>query len=468
MEGKKGILFAILGSVLVIALVAGVILLGGYSVKIDVPGGDPIVLEAGEEAKLPEAKAVLSGTWLKKTSVEVRCEGEVDITKPGTYQLTFVAQHWNETVKVTRTVIVKDTKAPVITLVSDPNKTTLPGVAYEEEGFTAVDTVDGDVTEKVAVREENGQVIYTVTDNAGNTAEVRREIQYKDDQAPVITLNGKSTMVIYEGQTYREPGFTAMDNGVTDLTSKVTVSGANQITGTGTYKVTYTVKDAAGNQAVAARTVVVQPVDGNGKVIYLTFDDGPSAYTARLLDILKKYNVKATFFVCTSSRLELTKRMVAEGHSLGLHSDSHTYKEIYASEEAFFEDLNIVRDAVYEQVGFYPTLMRFPGGSSNRVSIKINPGIMTKLAAAVEAQGYRYFDWDVNSKDAEGVSADVILQEAIKGCARRESSVVLMHDIVKKTVDNVIEEFIVWALDNGYTFLPITDTTPDCHHKIKN
>ena len=152
---------------------------------------------------------------------------------------------------------------------------------------------------------------------------------------------------------------------------------------------------------------------------------------------------------------------------MGLHSNSHTYQKIYASEENFFADLEILREAVYEQVGFYPTLLRFPGGSSNRISKKICKGIMTRLAAEVQAQGYRYFDWNVNSGDAEGKSAEEILENTKNGVKNRKSSVVLMHDIVKKTV-NIMEEFILWALDNGYTFLPITDTTPDCHHPIKN
>lgn len=468
MQDKKIVWIFLAVCLLLLAAVIGVALTEDYKVQIQLPKDGVVYLEAGEEQPLPELKAYAVGGMFHPTvELETAWEGEIDFKKPGTYVVTYTAQYEDLQGSAKCTIILQDTTKPVITLVSDPDKTTLPGTPYEEEGFSAFDTVDGDLTHLVTAVTEAGKVIYSVTDEAGNTAQVERQVRYDDKQPPVLTLEGKRTVVLTAGQTYKEPGWTATDNGVYDLTDRVTVSGTENLSQVGVHTLTYTVTDDYGNKTEITRTVVVQQASGKGKVIYLTFDDGPSAYTPQLLDVLKKYNIKATFFVCNTSRLYLTKRIVAEGHSLGLHSNSHTYKKIYASEENFFADLEILREAVYEQVGFYPTLLRFPGGSSNRISKKICKGIMTRLAAEVQAQGYRYFDWNVNSGDAEGKSAEEILENTKNGVKNRKSSVVLMHDIVKKTV-NIMEEFILWALDNGYTFLPITDTTPDCHHPIKN
>ena len=130
-------------------------------------------------------------------------------------------------------------------------------------------------------------------------------------------------------------------------------------------------------------TTPVSSEQSYGK-IFLTFDDGPSnSTTGRLLDILKKYKVKATFFVTGNGSDDLIKREYAEGHSIGLHTYSHSYKTVYASEEAFFDDLNKVDQRVYNAIGIHPKITRFPGGASNTVS-KFNPGIMTRLASQLK------------------------------------------------------------------------------------
>ncbi|MBQ3000200.1 MAG: polysaccharide deacetylase family protein [Oscillospiraceae bacterium] len=465
-----------LNFIIAAAVILGVLGLGmmGWTLyksqvlALSVADGDTIYLEAGIDP-LPEGEAyVWSGfLLLEKRAVAVSRTGEIDPKAPGTYTVTYSAKYKNLTAEKTYTVIVRDTTAPVITLTGGAEVVTLPGVPYEDAGFTAIDAAEGDVTDRVIRVEEDGKVTYTVTDTAGNTAVAERILRYEDTVPPVLTLTGSDKVTVYTGQSYREPGYKAIDNGAIDLTDKVEISGTVNVKKAGTYTLTYTVKDSCGNVASATRTVEVKKVNGNGKFIYLTFDDGPGSYTAGLLDILKKYNVKATFFVVSSSKMDILKRMDAEGHTIGLHSNTHEYSEIYANEEAFFADLQAVSDKVYAQVGYHPTIMRFPGGSSNRVSKNYNLGIMTRLTQAVQAQGYRYFDWNVNSEDAEKATPERILEVTIEGVAKRSESMVLMHDIQKNSMQ-VIEEFIVWALDNGYTFLPITDNTPDFHHPIKN
>ena len=114
------------------------------------------------------------------------------------------------------------------------------------------------------------------------------------------------------------------------------------------------------------------------RVVYLTFDDGPGPYTAQLLDVLARYGVKATFFVTAlnSDYEDMIGRAYNEGHSIAVHTYSHDYRKIYASEEAFFEDFNAMEDVIYRQTGQYTKLCRFPGGSSNTVS-QFNPGVMS-------------------------------------------------------------------------------------------
>ena len=471
MNSKKVAICTVAACFLLIIAIAGIVLSANYTLKMQEIEKTTFYAEVGEELKLPSAEAFFKGNLFFRDGffVDAAWEGEVDTQKTGSYEIACVARYWDYVESVPCTVVVKDTKAPVITLVSDLSHTTLPGFAYEEEGFTAIDAADGDITPLVERREENGKVIYTVQDAAGNVAQVERTIKYEDDVAPVLTLKGSSTINLSVGEVFNDPGFTATDNGVLDLTSRVSVSCKDKYFAAGTYTITYSVEDDFGNKATTSRTLKVKSV-GNGKVIYLTFDDGPGRYTQQLLEILDKYDVKATFFVVTNNAYKhLLKDMDAAGHSIGLHTDSHDYHTIYKNEENYYEDLNKVKAFAYEQLGYHTNLLRFPGGSSNPISKKICTGIMTKLAASVQEQGYRYFDWNVNTHDAEGCKypAEVVLEYAIDGCKKYDASYVLMHDIMKKTI-TIIEEFIVWALDNGYTFLPITDSTHAYHHRIQN
>lgn len=211
----------------------------------------------------------------------------------------------------------------------------------------------------------------------------------------------------------------------------------------------------------------------NGKTIYLTFDDGPSQYTGTLLDNLAKYdkfNVKVTFFV-TNMRPEYIdniKRAHNEGHSIGVHTYCHEYSKIYASEEAYIEDFNAMQKVIYEQTGEYSPIFRFPGGSSNTIS-KNNVGIMTRLAKMMDESGAVYFDWNVDSGDAEnnGQTNQEKIERMKAGVQNRTNSVILLHDTKASSVD-CIEQFIIWALGEGYTFEPLKTDSPLVRHKISN
>lgn len=410
----------------------------------------------------------------KQGELEVRVEGQLDLNKLGKQTLTYVVEYQGVKAKKVRTVHIVDTTAPVIELVSIPGHFTVHGVEYAEEGYKAIDAYDGDITDRVRRWVEDDAVIYTVTDSSGNRSQVRRDIIYGDVDAPMLTLKGDSHITLKAGSKWTEPGYVAVDKKDGDLTQYVTIDGKVDTYVPGTYELTYRVTDSFGNATTVKRTVQVtairQPeaVDPGRKVIYLTFDDGPSKYTPELLRILKKYDVKATFFVVKTDRLDLLDDIVADGHTIGIHTESHRYENIYASEENFFADLYAMQDIIYQRTGIKPSIMRFPGGSSNRVSKKYNIGIMTRLVQAVQAQGFQFFDWNVDSDDAgDATTSSQVFENVIKGIKTRKYAVVLQHDTQAFSID-AVEQIIIWGLNNGYTFLPLGPTSPECHHAVQN
>lgn len=448
---------------------------GGISLRITPVGQTDITLEYGQSYEEPGAEGLLCIGTEAPQSIQVETQGTVDTQKVGTYTVRYVTRHGENLGTAYRRVRVVDTQAPVITLVSDPDRFTYPNEIYTEEGFTAQDNYDGDLTAAVCRTATADAIIYTVSDSSGNTATVTRPIVYNDPVAPELTLKGEDSIILSIGSGYREPGYTATDNCDGDITDRVSVSGSVNSYRPGSYTITYTVKDSFENTATATRSVFVKDPEvdmvndptGTGNVIYLTFDDGPSPETPRLLDILGKYNVKATFFVVNTKQISTVQRIAQEGHTVALHTATHRFHDIYASDEAFFEDLYKIQQVVQSYTGQTPMLMRFAGGSSNTIS-SFNKGIMTRLTAAVEEKGFTYFDWNVDSRDTGGAkTADDVFLNVVGNCIGKNASVVLMHDIKSYTVD-AIESIILWGLENGYRFLPLTAESPTCHHTVQN
>jgi peptidoglycan/xylan/chitin deacetylase (PgdA/CDA1 family) len=199
--------------------------------------------------------------------------------------------------------------------------------------------------------------------------------------------------------------------------------------------------------------------DKDKKVIFLTFDDGPSKNTPKILDILKKYNVKATFFVIgdnTEFGKEMYKRIVSEGHSIGNHTYSHKYEIIYSSVEAYLEDTEKLNRLILKTTGVKPDIIRFPGGSNNHVSWKYGGrDFMEKLIKKIQEKGYDYFDWDVSSTDASRaeLGKQEIINAVINGVGCRQKAIVLMHDNTQKeTTMEALPEIIKKLKDKGYSF----------------
>ena len=426
--------------------------------------------ESGAEARLVGSHFFRDGIPL---DVEVRSNGSVDSSLPGEYEIYYGAMFRNMSASRQRFVRVVDLNPPRITLISDPDAYTIPGEPYREEGFSAWDDCDGDITTSVVREEKDGFVTYTVWDLGGNRTSVTRKIRYFDPIPPQITLLGETTVYAEAGENYAEPGWTAQDNVDGDLSARVEVSYTVDRYLAGSYTVTYLVKDSEGNTATAERTVVVQAKGSpnvempSGRVIYLTFDDGPGPYTRELLDILDQYDAKATFFLVNTDHADLIKDIADAGHAIGIHSMTHDYKEVYASPEAFFHDLLSMQQLIREKAGVETYLMRFPGGSSNTVS-RFNPGIMTYLTQAVEDNGFCYFDWNVDSDDAGGAkNKEDVYDNVVSGLKNRKSAIVLMHDVKEYSVE-ALEEILKWGKENGYEFRSLDMTSPRAHHGVNN
>lgn len=464
-------LLLIVGIIALILLVLCIATRGKKNLSLTLNGQEEINVEYGQEFQDPGATALRLSNGSEPEALEVQQSGKVNTGKLGTYTITYKAGGLFGSVRVQRTVNVVDTTPPQIDLVTIADTYTLPGNKYFEEGYTATDNVDGDLTEKVTCREEDGKVYYSVTDSSGNEGTAVRKIRYHDPVGPNIVLEGEDEMTVEAGVLFVDPGYSANDDTDGNLTEKVSVDGAVNVFAEGVYTLTYTVSDADGNQTSATRQVTVNgsatPTD---RVVYLTFDDGPGPYTQELLDILDKYNVKATFFVTNEypDYVDMIAKEAAAGHSVAIHSASHNYSKIYTSEEAYFSDLDEMNAIIETQIGHKTNLVRFPGGSSNTVSRKYCSGIMTKLAAELTEQGYYYFDWNITSGDAgDTTDTQEIIQNVISGMQNRKVSVVLQHDIKDFSVA-AVESIIVWGLNNGFSFQPLTTTSPTAHQGINN
>lgn len=471
----------VLIAIVVLTAILLVVLFGvnRFSLTVIPYGEQNVILEYGERYEEAGAQAVFRGNLFWKEgivpeNVVLDVESTVEESKLGRYTVRYCAEFLWLRAEAERTVSVIDSQSPVITLIADREENLIPGIIYEEAGYHAFDNYDGDITDKLIRQEYMGRITYAVTDSSGNPAYVERIVPFHDPVPPEIVLEGGENHAIPVGIPYREPGFHAQDNVDGDLTDLVAVEGEVDLLRPGMYPISYTVTDAYQNTTRIIRQVQVTAADRpetdwpQEKTIYLTFDDGPGPYTEKLLDVLDIYGVKATFFVVDSEYNHLMQEIVDRGHSIGIHSVTHDYDAVYASPEAYFEDLFAMQQIIYDNAGVLTTLMRFPGGSSNEVSRNSCEGIMTFLTEAVQDAGFRYFDWNVDSDDAGNArKRKNVYENVIRGVTETGIALVLQHDIHPYSVD-AVAEILQWGLDNGYTFLPLEPDSPNFPHPLNN
>ena len=470
-------------ALIVIAVLAWIILMtcltfmaDGRRVRFYVSGEAEMQVEQGSAYREPGIYAVSVGRIFGEGDrhLDIRTKGQVDTDTVGSYEIDYEVDSLFGRFSTRRVVHVVDTQAPTIELlhVEGYKPSWLEG--YVEEGYSAYDSYDGDLTDKVRSQQLADRIVYTVSDSSGNETKVERLLP-DYSETPSLTLVGDEYVEIYAGDSYVDPGCIAIDGLGNDLTEHLLFEGSVNTMRAGEYYLCYSLMGANGEGVSVTRAVNVLPqplpeiYEPSGKTIYLTFDDGPGPYTGRLLDLLSAYGVPATFFVTAANPdyYGLIGRAHREGHAIGVHTSTHNYNQIYASEEAWLEDFWNMQEIIKEQTGDYTSIFRFPGGSSNTVS-RFNPGIMTRLSAMMEDLGFRFYDWNVSSGDAgETNDTSEIVENIINGCAGRKWSVVLQHDIKDYSVA-AVEQVIIWGRNNGYTFRALDLSSPDAHHGINN
>jgi peptidoglycan-N-acetylglucosamine deacetylase len=202
------------------------------------------------------------------------------------------------------------------------------------------------------------------------------------------------------------------------------------------------------------------------KIAYLTFDDGPSyVITNRILDVLQKENVKATFFVVgkeIKDREEILKRIYLDGHSIGLHTFTHKFKSVYRDQESFISEMMKTANLVNEILGITPSAIRFPGGSSGNLD--------AELLGKLHENNFKVYDWNVNIGD--GMNAKLSPQRLIENSKKLKGNpsraIILAHFNSNNTnTYKALPGIVRYYREQGYEFRRIDEKTPEYYYKLK-
>ena len=287
------------------------------------------------------------------------------------------------------------------------------------------------------------------------------EISFASDRVTLESGEAMTLAVEVEPENSAMPEVTFQSNHP-DIAA-VTNQGFVKSKAPGTAVITCTSKKG---QKIKAEITVKAPVQAlskkqKKKVIYLTFDDGPSKnVTPKLLRVLKKYNAKATFFVVGQEAKEypdILKKEAAAGHTIGIHTYTHDYDKIYRNSSAYIRDFNRTEAVIKKVTGQQPRYWRFPGGGNNDW---MNSKKRTKIVHALHKRGYREMDWNADTEDAVGIrySAKRMTRFGITTIRENKTPVVLMHDAAtKKHTPEVVENILKYYTKRGYTFEGLND-----------
>lgn len=226
----------------------------------------------------------------------------------------------------------------------------------------------------------------------------------------------------------------------------------------------------APKKASTAEPTIKPTDDTTTKKVYLTFDDGPGSQTGKILDILKKNHVKATFFVTgkeDASSKKIYQRIVKEGHTLAMHSYSHIQDVIYDSKEAFEKDLKQINRCLYEATGVHTKFYRFPGGSSTQnTSLSIQ-----NFIDVLKKNHYLYLDWNVISPDINNANAtkEQVVTDVMQGVDAYDTAVVLMYDVADKPMTvKALPSIIKQIKAKNYELLPVDESMILIQHNNGN
>ncbi|WP_026884459.1 polysaccharide deacetylase family protein [Clostridium akagii] len=224
--------------------------------------------------------------------------------------------------------------------------------------------------------------------------------------------------------------------------------------------------DATISKPLKGLNTYIEDANHGNKVIYLTFDDGPSdPITGKVLDILKENNVKATFFVIGNQipgLEDVLQRTHKEGHSIGLHTYTHKFKRIYSSSDNLVKEMNLCQAEINNVVGVSPNIIRFPGGSKKH----LNYNLLNRL----HSSNFKIYDWNMETLDGINpkLSPYKIYKDATNNSENLSTIVLLLHcDYMHKNTCLALPKIIKYYKDHGYKFQPITNDTPELYFPIK-
>jgi peptidoglycan/xylan/chitin deacetylase (PgdA/CDA1 family) len=473
MKKSKIILFGILGF---ISLIIGLYFLEESFTNVVFNQGNVYNTTIYEEYTDPGVELFHNNHIIPKENYSIETSNNIDINKLGEYEVIYDIKYHLRKFHVKRIVNVVDDVKPIITAnLEKIERDYCTRKDKKELTYEVSDNYDGKI-ENIVKEEVDENIVLSATDASGNTGTLTIPIDYGKKPSNQIKLSGSSTTYVKLNGTYKEAGAAYYDGCGKKLDEKITTSGSVDTKKTGTYTITYT---ASTGKKATRKIVVYKPSagvvtgNGNGKIIYLTFDDGPGPYTQKILDTLAKYNVKATFFVTyqrsARSYVNLIKKEYDAGHAVAVHTYTHDDNwSMYKSVDAYVNDFNKMNDVIEQQIGHKVKMFRFPGGSSNTVSRRYGKGIVRKIADYMTNAGYRYFDWDVGSGDTDGSgSRTKIYNNVINGARTCKTCIILMHDIKPNTA-NELDHILSTLTSKGYRFGTLSMTSPTVHHKIAN
>lgn len=467
---KQNILYIILIILALIILVTLFIIIKNNKVQVKLIGEGTITLNVSTPYK---DEGVLVTEKGKEIKPDVIVDTDLDENKVGTYKYKYNFKYKNKEYNLERTIEVVDKKEPTLTTnIDEIERDYCTKKDKTELTYEASDNYDGDLTDKITKEETKDEIKLSIKDSSNN--ETTKSIKIKYTNMP----NKKQELILKFGETvytplnskYIEDGASLKDECGKVISSDAKITGSVDTSKIGEYELTYRINDYEKKRKV----IVYEPsVDTNKilpttKVLYLTFDDGPGVYTKKVLDTLKKYNVKATFFVTRQfpGYISLIKREHDEGHAVGVHTYTHKWN-VYKSVDAYLNDFNKMNTVIESYTGTKASIFRFPGGSSNTISKNYSKGVVSAIASKMTSEGYTYFDWDVDSTDAGGGTKTQIYNRVVNGAAKCKTCVFLMHDIQYNTVSE-LDNILNALTKKGYKFGTLNTNSPTCKHKIAN
>ncbi len=359
---KRNILLAIL--FIEILLIAFVLYIYNPFLQLRLNGSEIVKINIGSEYIDQGAKA---SYFKDDLTSKIKIEGKVDTDKLGEYTLKYILKRGDTVREVSRKVIVADLASPEITLVGN-NEVVLCGKEYVEDGYKAIDNIDGDITNKVETKKESNRIIYSVTDNSGNKKEVVRVLIPGDNVNPVITLKKSDILTFEENSEYKEFGATATDNCDGDISSKIEIISNVDTSKHEIFEVIYKVKDSNGNEGIAKRKVKIYNHDDLNKG-YKEIIEGPT-YIKNILIVNKKYSVPKNFKADNQGALKALKELQnaakEAGHSMPLKSG---YRD-YNYQKALYEKYKNKNGIEYADI-----ISAHPGHSEHQTGLAFDVGI---------------------------------------------------------------------------------------------